>query len=111
MWRVSNTVADPSLARRDVDPADLAAFITAIFDGLANTIAATGGAAANTIAATGGAVANGLGGDTTTTTDTNATVAARSLGEDMGTTLGENVGKAIAEDLKRAVAGRLNGDA
>jgi len=40
---------------------DLPAFITAIFDGLANVIAATGGAAANTIAATGGAAANGLG--------------------------------------------------
>lgn len=79
---------------------DLPALITAIFDGLANVIAASGAAAANTIAASGGAVANGLGasggtvanaGSSKPTTVFNSTLA--------GMAIGEKVGRAMARDL------------
>jgi hypothetical protein len=71
-----------------------------VFDGIANVIAASGGAAANTIAATGGAVANGLGTDGTPSTPatTNTTL--------IGRALGGKVGRAVAEELTDALAGK-----
>ncbi|KAJ9388347.1 hypothetical protein DTO063F5_2678 [Paecilomyces variotii] len=100
------TVDTPTLRIRDIPSSevDLPAFITAVFDGIANVIAATGGAAANTIAATGGAVANGLGTDGTesssssTPTSTNTTLVGRALGE--------KVGRAVAQELTDALAGK-----
>ncbi|KAJ9265200.1 hypothetical protein DTO027B5_5190 [Paecilomyces variotii] len=99
------TVDTPTLRIRDIPSSevDLPAFITAVFDGIANVIAASGGAAANTIAATGGAVANGLGTDGTessssTPASTNTTLVGRALGE--------KVGRAVAQELTDALAGK-----
>ncbi|KAJ9199068.1 hypothetical protein DTO164E3_4772 [Paecilomyces variotii] len=99
------TVDTPTLRIRDIPSSevDLPAFITAVFDGIANVIAASGGAAANTIAATGGAVANGLGTDgtessSTTPASTNTTI--------IGRALGEKVGRAVAQELTDALAGK-----
>ncbi|KAJ9211055.1 hypothetical protein DTO166G4_7346 [Paecilomyces variotii] len=99
------TVDIPTLRIRDIPSSevDLPAFITAVFDGIANVIAASGGAAANTIAATGGAVANGLGTDGTessssTPASTNTTLVGRALGE--------KVGRAVAQELTDALAGK-----
>jgi hypothetical protein len=86
---------------RDVPSAevDLPAFITAIFDGLANVIAAAGDAAANTIAATGGAVANGLDADgSIPAAVNNSTVAGRAKLD--------KVGRGVAAELTEALAGR-----
>ncbi|KAJ9269255.1 hypothetical protein DTO212C5_4750 [Paecilomyces variotii] len=99
------TIDTPTLRIRDIPSSevDLPAFITAVFDGIANVIAASGGAAANTIAATGGAVANGLGTDGTessssTPASTNTTI--------IGRALGEKVGRAVAQELTDALAGK-----
>ena len=94
-------LTDPTLNARETHSAevDLPAYITAIFDGLANVIAAAGGAAANTIAATGGAIANGLDSDgTVPAAVSNSTLAGRAKLD--------KVGRAVAVELTEALAGR-----
>lgn len=75
-----------------------------MFNGLANTIAATGGAAANTIAATGGMLANAgsVPAPVTPEAKANSTILGRSLGEHIGQQVGE---KARVEMLKRLTGG------
>ena len=69
-----------------------------MFNGLANTIAATGGAAANTIAATGGFVANaGSAGNANGKRDLAAAV------ELKGRELGEEVGMRVVEEVAKEV--------
>ncbi|GAD97025.1 hypothetical protein PVAR5_5694 [Paecilomyces variotii No. 5] len=94
----------PTLRIRDIPSSevDLPAFITAVFDGIANVIAASGGAAANTIAATGGAVANGLGTDGTESSSTAAPTNTTLIGR----ALGEKVGRTVARELTDALAGK-----
>ncbi|RWQ94478.1 hypothetical protein C8Q69DRAFT_445411 [Paecilomyces variotii] len=94
----------PTLRIRDIPSSevDLPAFITAVFDGIANVIAASGGAAANTIAATGGAVANGLGTDGTESSSAPASTNTTLIGR----ALGEKVGRAVAQELTDALAGK-----
>ncbi|KAL1850108.1 hypothetical protein Plec18167_005380 [Paecilomyces lecythidis] len=94
----------PTLRIRDIPTSevDLPAFITAVFDGIANVIAASGGAAANTIAATGGAVANGLGSDGTESSSTGAPTNTTLIGR----ALGEKVGRTVAQELADALAGK-----
>ncbi|KAJ9198974.1 hypothetical protein DTO021D3_8568 [Paecilomyces variotii] len=98
------TVDTPTLRIRDIPSSevDLPAFITAVFDGIANVIAASGGAAANTIAATGGAVANGLGTDGTESSSTPASTNTTLIGR----ALGEKVGRTVAQELTDALAGK-----
>ncbi|KAJ9365553.1 hypothetical protein DTO280E4_522 [Paecilomyces variotii] len=98
------TVDTPTLRIRDIPSSevDLPAFITAVFDGIANVIAASGGAAANTIAATGGAVANGLGTDGTESSSAPASTNTTLIGR----ALGEKVGRAVAQELTDALAGK-----
>ena len=93
-------VIDPSII--PAGQIDLPAFITAVFNGLANVIAATGGAAANTIAATGGAVANGLGSSARADP-----VQRRATSAAAGKKIGEIIGRAVAEDMEEVFTGSL----